>query len=153
MYTIVFANQKGGVAKTTSAANLGAALAMRGRRVLLVDLDPQANLSEAFGVDDVQCADALGRAFVDDMLWPGGDVEPRRALWTDRPVGVMEEGCEKTEPLPAGHPFWAHPQITLTPHTSARTLRDESIAQIAGKIRALEAGHPIAGVVDAIRGY
>lgn len=56
MYTIVLANQKGGVAKTTSAANLGAALAMRGRRVLLVDLDPQANLSEAFGVDDVRPA-------------------------------------------------------------------------------------------------
>ena len=59
----------------------------------------------------------------------------------------------RTEPLPLEHPFWAHPQITLTPHTSARTLRDESIAQIAGKIRALEAGQPIAGVVDAIRGY
>ncbi|MDZ4236606.1 MAG: glyoxylate/hydroxypyruvate reductase A [Hydrogenophaga sp.] len=59
----------------------------------------------------------------------------------------------RTEPLPPEHPFWQHPQITLTPHTSARTLRDESIAQIAGKIRALEAGQPIAGVVDAIRGY
>jgi glyoxylate/hydroxypyruvate reductase len=59
----------------------------------------------------------------------------------------------RTEPLPAGHPFWAQPRITLTPHTSARTLRAESIAQIAGKIRALEAGQPVAGVVDAIRGY
>ncbi len=59
----------------------------------------------------------------------------------------------RTEPLPAGHPFWTHPGITVTPHTSARTLRDESIAQIAGKIRRLEAGQPIAGVVDAIRGY
>jgi glyoxylate/hydroxypyruvate reductase len=59
----------------------------------------------------------------------------------------------RIEPLPAGHPFWTHPKITVTPHTSARTLRDESIAQIAGKIRALEAGQPIAGVVDAIRGY
>ena len=37
--------------------------------------------------------------------------------------------------------------------TSARTLRDESIAQIVGKIRALEAGQPIAGVVDPVRGY
>jgi glyoxylate/hydroxypyruvate reductase A len=59
----------------------------------------------------------------------------------------------RTEPLPAGHPFWRHPKITVTPHTSARTLRDESIAQIAGKIRALEAGQPIAGVVDPVRGY
>lgn len=59
----------------------------------------------------------------------------------------------RTEPLPAEHPFWRHPKITLTPHTSARTLRDESIAQIAGKILALERGEPIAGVVDVKRGY
>jgi glyoxylate/hydroxypyruvate reductase A len=59
----------------------------------------------------------------------------------------------RTEPLPAEHPFWRHPKITVTPHTSARTLRDESIAQIVGKIRALERGEPIAGVVDRQRGY
>ncbi len=59
----------------------------------------------------------------------------------------------RQEPLPAGHPFWRHPRLTLTPHTSARTLRDESIAQIAGKIRALQRGQPIAGVVDRARGY
>ena len=59
----------------------------------------------------------------------------------------------RTEPLPAEHPFWRHPKITVTPHTSARTLRDESIAQIVRKIRALERGEPIAGVVDRQRGY
>ncbi len=48
-YVIVLANHKGGVAKTTSTANLGACLAEAGHRVLLVDCDPQANLSEAFG--------------------------------------------------------------------------------------------------------
>ena len=32
----------------------------------------------------------------------------------------------RTEPLPERHPFWRHPKITVTPHTSARTLRDES---------------------------
>ncbi|WP_137895303.1 glyoxylate/hydroxypyruvate reductase A [Ramlibacter sp. 2FC] len=59
----------------------------------------------------------------------------------------------RTEPLPAGHPFWTHPKITVTPHTSARTLREESIAQIAGKIATLERGEPIAGIVDPARGY
>ncbi len=59
----------------------------------------------------------------------------------------------RTEPLPAGHPFWNHPRIVATPHTSARTLRDESIAQIAGKIAALQRGEPLAGVVDRGRGY
>jgi glyoxylate/hydroxypyruvate reductase len=59
----------------------------------------------------------------------------------------------RTEPLPAGHPFWNHPRIVATPHTSARTLRDESIAQIAGKIAALQRGEPLVGVVDRERGY
>jgi len=59
----------------------------------------------------------------------------------------------RTEPLPAAHPFWQHPKITVTPHTSARTLRETSIAQIAGKIQALERGAPIAGIVDPVRGY
>ncbi len=59
----------------------------------------------------------------------------------------------RVEPLPADHPFWTHPKITMTPHASARTLRDESIAQIAGKIMALERGDGVAGVVDTGRGY
>lgn len=49
--TLAVANQKGGVAKTTTAHSLGAALAERGRRVLIVDLDPQACLTYSAGVD------------------------------------------------------------------------------------------------------
>ncbi len=59
----------------------------------------------------------------------------------------------RTEPLPQGHPFWHHPKITVTPHTSARTLRDESIAQIVAKIQAMERGEPVAGIVEPGRGY
>jgi len=51
--TIAMANHKGGVGKTTSVQNLSAGLARRGYRVLMVDFDPQSNLSDSFG-----CADA-----------------------------------------------------------------------------------------------
>ena len=59
----------------------------------------------------------------------------------------------RQEPLPAGHPFWRHPKITITPHTAARTLREESVAQIAAKIARLERGESIAGIVDPTKGY
>jgi glyoxylate/hydroxypyruvate reductase A len=59
----------------------------------------------------------------------------------------------RTEPLPAAHPFWHHPSITLTPHVSAATLFDVSADQVAFKIAALERGEAVGGVVDRARGY
>jgi glyoxylate/hydroxypyruvate reductase A len=59
----------------------------------------------------------------------------------------------RVEPLPQDHAFWNHSKIVVTPHTSARTMREESIAQIAGKIKAVYAGQFIEGRVDKIRGY
>ncbi|HJU70852.1 MAG TPA: glyoxylate/hydroxypyruvate reductase A [Paucimonas sp.] len=59
----------------------------------------------------------------------------------------------RNEPLPAGHPFWQEPRITITPHIAALTLRGDSVRQIAAKIGAMERGEVIAGVVDRNRGY
>ena len=52
-HVIAIANHKGGVGKTTSTQNIGVALSKEGLKVLLIDLDPQANLSDAFGYDEV----------------------------------------------------------------------------------------------------
>ena len=74
------ANQKGGVAKTTTVQSLGVALAQGGRRTLVVDLDPQACLTYSFGFDpdslDASLHDVLvRRAKVADVVRPVEGVE------------------------------------------------------------------------------
>ncbi|MBP7565850.1 MAG: glyoxylate/hydroxypyruvate reductase A [Burkholderiaceae bacterium] len=97
-------------------------------------------------------------------LRPGGyliNVARGAHLVEDDLVALLDEGrlagatldVFRTEPLPAAHAFWRHPRITVTPHTSARSLVHECVAQIAGKIHALGRGEPVTGVVDRARGY
>ena len=57
------------------------------------------------------------------------------------------------EPLPAPHPFWNEPRISITPHISALTVRHDAVRQIADKIAKLESGQPVDDIVDRDLGY
>ena len=74
MKIVAIANQKGGVGKTTTAVNLGCALAERGLRILLIDLDPQANATSALGMQEIETdsiyESLLGGASVTEKILP-----------------------------------------------------------------------------------
>jgi glyoxylate/hydroxypyruvate reductase len=57
------------------------------------------------------------------------------------------------EPIAAAHPIWKHARVRVTPHISAATLRHEAIEQIVDKVRALESGNAVTGVIASDRGY
>jgi len=95
MLTLAIANQKGGVAKTTTAINLAYNLADMGRRVLLADLDPQASLSQATGIDTKAgtLADVLGGA-QPGRLAMTAIIRPLAERVDLAPSGLELAGCE-----------------------------------------------------------
>lgn len=57
------------------------------------------------------------------------------------------------EPLPAGHPFWHHPAIWLTPHIASQTQTDSAVTALLENLRRYQRGEPMVGVIDRNRGY
>lgn len=85
-----------------------------------------------------------------------GEVLNEAALLEALDAGTIAEAhldVFAQEPLPPGHPFWRHPRVRMTPHVAALTPHAVACRQVAEKIRQLEAGVPVGGVVDRARGY
>ncbi|MFQ1682322.1 2-hydroxyacid dehydrogenase [Pantoea dispersa] len=57
------------------------------------------------------------------------------------------------EPLPAGHPFWHHPDIWLTPHVASQTQNESAMSALLDNLRRYQRGEPMVGMIDRNRGY
>ncbi|PRY91489.1 2-hydroxyacid dehydrogenase [Donghicola tyrosinivorans] len=68
-------------------------------------------------------------------------------------VGHATLDVFRTEPLPVGHPYWAHPSVTVTPHIASTTRPSSSVTVIAENVARTEAGLPLLHEVDRARGY
>lgn len=112
---IAVANQKGGVAKTTTVASIGAAVAELGRSVLLVDLDPQACLTFSLGIDP----ESLSFSMHDVMV---GRVSPRTVLQTTKDGADLLPACIEM----------AGADVVLAPRTGREFVLRTALEEVAG---------------------
>lgn len=98
---IAIANQKGGVGKTTSAAALAVSLSRKGQRVLIVDVDPQANLTSSFGFRDEE--GQLYRAMKNETELPIVQIDEQ--LWLTPSSAQLARGEAEFLAEPAGSQF------------------------------------------------
>jgi glyoxylate/hydroxypyruvate reductase A len=125
---------------------------MRGTQVLvsMLPLTPETNNL----LDRAQLSQLPEGAYLINVARGAQVAEPDLlALIRTKHIAGATLDVFRNEPLPAPHPFWSEPRITITPHISAITLREEAVRQIAHKIALLEQGEHVADVVDRKRGY
>lgn len=169
MKVLAVANQKGGVGKTTTSVNLGAALAEKGARVLIIDLDPQANATSALGHETVPdnslYQPLLGLGSLQEVIVP----TRRENLWlipgdlnlagAEVEVARMEEHLTRLrvalEPLRHDKPFEfvlldCPPSLGIL-MTNALAAADELLIPIQCEYFALEGLSKIDSVVGQIR--
>ena len=167
MKTVVFANQKGGVAETTSAAALAAGLSERGFRVIVADCDPQCNLCLSSGVDMLTVEKTLydvfkGTAAVDDVIVSGlgFDILPGGLALAAADMDFTQAGREYmlSEALEAISDRYDYAVVDTAPMlgiltTNALTAADGVIVPLTADVYALQGLNQLNGLIRNVRKY
>jgi len=139
-----------GVQGFHGAAGLDAMLAQSDFLVCLLPLTPDTR-----GIINARTLELLPRgAFVLNAARGGHVVDDAllAALASGQVAGAALDVFEP-EPLPAAHPFWAHPKVVMTPHAASITIPESVAPQVVENIRRARAGAPLMNLVDFAAGY
>jgi chromosome partitioning protein len=165
---IAIVNQKGGVGKTTTAVNLGASLALLGRRVLLVDNDPQGNTTSGLGIDkaqikediyDVLLADVSAERVIQPTGTPGLDLIPATINLAGAEIELVSTLSRETKLKRALEPLlprYDYILIDCPPSLGLLTLNaltaaDEVLIPVQAEYYALEGLSQLTSVLRRVR--
>ena len=126
--------------------------ALTGAEIVILLL-PQTPETENILNADTLARLAKGAFIINPGRGPLIDDDALLAALDSGQVGHATLDVFRTEPLPADHPFWAHPKVTVTPHIAATTRPKTASRVIAENIRRGEAGEPFLYLVDRKAGY
>lgn len=168
MKTIVLSNKKGGVGKSTTAATLSAGLYMRGKRVLMIDTDPQSNLSFMFGVNLLDLAHTLydvfrGECTLQDAIQPvkiGLDIVTGGLELTAADAEFIKIGRERMlsealEPVQGQYDFCiidTSPALGVL-SMNALTAGDYAVIPMQADALSLQGAAQLRGFIDNVRKY
>ncbi len=126
--------------------------ALQGAQIVVLLLPDTAATTNAINADTLGLL-APGAFIVNPGRGPLIDDDALLAALDSGQVAHATLDVFRVEPLPKDHPFWAHPQVTVTPHIAAETRPATAAGEVAKNLAGFENGQPLQGLVDRSAGY